>query len=334
VSPTREIFAIVLVEPSAVEGVLGFLLSTLAIVAACGIVGGLIDFCIKKAGQQRVRSCLETWWLKLSYVRWGNFGREEALFAIRVMDRIFGSRLFSIKRMIVVVVAVLACGGFIVGQQLMVGRIGLMRLHALYAGANLLWIIIILFLLTASFSLTRLFSILVVSYCPQHVISQILGVLGILAFQFLLLCYWMPLINLVRLGIAFAYDGTLPFSFSTFVTTMWDNTKIILNTLAPAFLETRPIIGPIFEPFMAGTDDTEPHVFMWHMSALVTLIPAFIRIMLMMLFIVSFLFRPIQHLIMALLERIVESEKPVFTLVFGSAAAIAKAIQEIAKNVL
>ena len=71
--------------------------SVLTIVAAFGVVGAFIDFYIGKPGQQRVRSWLETWWLRLSYVRWGNLGREEALFAVQVMDRLFGRRLFSVK---------------------------------------------------------------------------------------------------------------------------------------------------------------------------------------------------------------------------------------------
>ena len=66
----------------------------LAIVAAFGVVGAFIDFYIGKPGQRRVRDWLETWWLRLSYVCWGNIGQEEALFAVQVMDRLFGKRFF------------------------------------------------------------------------------------------------------------------------------------------------------------------------------------------------------------------------------------------------
>jgi len=51
----------------------------------------VVDFYIGKPGQRRVKDRLEMWWLRLSDVRWGNFGRGEALFAVQVMDRIFGS---------------------------------------------------------------------------------------------------------------------------------------------------------------------------------------------------------------------------------------------------
>ena len=62
--------------------------AALTTIAACGGAGALIDFWIRKSGQQRVRGWLETWWLRLSYVRWGNFGREEALFAAQVMPKL------------------------------------------------------------------------------------------------------------------------------------------------------------------------------------------------------------------------------------------------------
>jgi hypothetical protein len=51
------------------------------IVGACAGVGKFLDFWIGKAGQQRLKDRLETWWLRVSYVRWDNLGREEALFS-------------------------------------------------------------------------------------------------------------------------------------------------------------------------------------------------------------------------------------------------------------
>ena len=86
------------------DGILSSWGKALAIVVAFGVVGAFIDFYIGKPGQQRVRDRLETWWLRFSYVRWGNFGREEALFAVQVMDRLFGRRLLSVQRIIAVIV--------------------------------------------------------------------------------------------------------------------------------------------------------------------------------------------------------------------------------------
>src|SRR4051794_11172932 len=76
--------------------------STLTAIAACGGVGGAIDFCIGKAGQVRVRGWLETCWLKMNDVTLNNFGRKEARFAVSLMDNLVGARLFSSRRLVAV----------------------------------------------------------------------------------------------------------------------------------------------------------------------------------------------------------------------------------------
>jgi len=82
------------------EGTLASWGNALTVVAACGVVGVFIDFYIGKPGQQRVRDWLQAWRVRLSDVRWGNLGREEVAFAVKVMDGLFGRRLFSVKRVI------------------------------------------------------------------------------------------------------------------------------------------------------------------------------------------------------------------------------------------
>ena len=52
--------------------------SALAMVGAFAFLGAFIDFWLGRVGQKKLRTLLETWWLRLSYVRVGNFGREEA----------------------------------------------------------------------------------------------------------------------------------------------------------------------------------------------------------------------------------------------------------------
>jgi len=47
--------------------------------------------------------------------------------------------------------------------------------------------------------------------------------------------------------------------------------------------------------------------------------------------IASYCLRPLQRLIMTLWARVIESDKPVLTLLFGGTTALAKAIQEISK---
>jgi hypothetical protein len=63
-------------------------------------LGGFVDFLIGRAGQQRLRSSLETWWIRFDEVHPKNFGKKEALYAIHIIDIWFGSKFLSRKRFI------------------------------------------------------------------------------------------------------------------------------------------------------------------------------------------------------------------------------------------
>ena len=65
-------------------------------------------------------------------------------------------------------------------------------------------------------------------------------------------------------------------------------------------------------------------------TVLVNLIPNLIRFLITAVFVASFFLKTIQLPIMTLWARIIESNKPVFTLLFGGGATIVKIIHEVA----
>jgi hypothetical protein len=65
-----------------------------------GSVGAFIDFLIGKAGQARAKDFLLKWWVRFDDVQWRNFGREEGLFAGQLMDKWFGRRVWSCRRIV------------------------------------------------------------------------------------------------------------------------------------------------------------------------------------------------------------------------------------------
>jgi hypothetical protein len=67
-------------------------------VVMIGGLGAFIDFLIGKAGQMRAKDFLLGWWVRFDDVRWKNFGREEGLFAGRLIDKWFGGRILSSRR--------------------------------------------------------------------------------------------------------------------------------------------------------------------------------------------------------------------------------------------
>jgi hypothetical protein len=63
-------------------------------------MGRFIDFLIGKAGQEKAKDFLFRWWIRFDDVRWKNFGREEGLFAARVIQQWFGKRIFGVRRIL------------------------------------------------------------------------------------------------------------------------------------------------------------------------------------------------------------------------------------------
>jgi hypothetical protein len=61
-------------------------------------VGALIDLLMYRSEKKKLKARLEDWWLWFSDVSWNNFGRKEAELSIEILDRWAGSRLWSWKR--------------------------------------------------------------------------------------------------------------------------------------------------------------------------------------------------------------------------------------------
>jgi hypothetical protein len=130
---------------------------------------------------------------------------------------------------------------------------------------------------------------------------------------------------------SFAYPR--PFNLWEFI----DNIDKVLDSLKH-FISIYNTQGLILDPknvlmflYYVDVDAGFPQIFMLHLSAFTNALSSFIRLSIMTIFMLSFFLKPLQNAIMTLWVRVIESDKPVFTLVFGGTAALAKAIQEIAK---
>jgi len=67
-------------------------------VALVGGLGAFIDFLIGKTGQERAKDFLLRWWVRFDDVQWKNFGKEEGLFAAQLIEKCFGKRIWSARR--------------------------------------------------------------------------------------------------------------------------------------------------------------------------------------------------------------------------------------------
>jgi hypothetical protein len=132
-------------------------------------LGAVIDFLVGKAGQKRARDRLETWWIKFDDVRWNNFGREEAEFAISLIDRWCGRRLFSLGRWVFVLIisVMLITIGYIVDSIMKITNTDPYVPFRLFDDPILNLEIFISSVLgfAVSISLTRLVAVMARNYC-------------------------------------------------------------------------------------------------------------------------------------------------------------------------
>jgi hypothetical protein len=307
--------------------VLASLQAVLTTIAACGGAGAAIDFWIKKTGQQRVRSWLETWWLRLSYVRWGNFGREEALFAVEAIDRLFGSRLFSIRRMIVVVAAILVVACLLLLLIDVNGYIASFPWSDTFLiGSHLTWFISIFLSLAASLSLTRFAAQTVASIITKISFLNVIGSVSLLIFQYMLVCYWSSIISFTHFSLIIENASRV-----TIVSSLTEYFIFSIN----AVYNVNPLPVAQFQRissfFTIDKEDISPLIFTWRLSDLVALLPTLIRLLIISIFLGSFVLQGVRRPIMNLWERVVISDQPIFTLLFGGAGGTAKIIEEIVK---
>jgi hypothetical protein len=136
-------------------------------------------------------------------VRWGNFGREEALFAVQVMDRLFGRRLFSAQRMIVVAIAAVfvLCG--LTAAIILLG----VPLHWYkFKAAHLPWTMLMLLSVAVSFSITRFFAIQIARILPNSPYLNSAGIFSLVFLQYILLCYWSGFVESLGFAILTFYE--------------------------------------------------------------------------------------------------------------------------------
>jgi hypothetical protein len=302
----------------------------LAVVACCGI-GAFIDFYIGKSGQRRVKDWLETWWLKSSYVRWGALGRDEALFAVLIFHLLLGNRLFSARRMIAVSMAL----GF--GTIAIAYRLGeFYDLYQLLLSPYVLISFIFLFILTTlSFSITIFMSAKVAALLREGPFFNIAGLLFIILFQYCLVVFWYPSMEVLRVNVIL---GFTEINFFRYLIHLPHNINNMLSYLPGLFKSfpfpswPSPIVLESDNPTVLMPSSLNHQMFfIAHLSDYMETYTPLLRVLIAVIFIISFFLQTAQRFIMTLWARIIESDKPVFTLLFTGIAGFAEIGQRIDK---
>jgi hypothetical protein len=300
-------------------------------IAACGGLGAFIDFLIGKSGQEKTREFLLRWWVRFDDVRWHNFGREEALFAAGLIDRWFGRRIYSFKRLYMTIAVILffAACGYLKQSVHSSSWTPICDLCHLIMGIGFTIGTVVIFCVgfSMSISFTRFVTFQASRLCGSNTALNVIVFTMVMAINYILLVYWLRLMNTAKdylLYFVFMFNNPSIISLSIIKISLFHLSHDLFNSFksSPYPLE--------FIDLLYGRMGSFIDVFALYAA---NYLPSLLRFMISLLFVGSFLFRPLVMRPLSLIwARIVESEKPVFSLIFGGAAAFATAITEAAKR--
>lgn len=294
--------------------------------------GRFIDFLLSTTERKKLRDILETWWYRLADARWRTLGRNEAVAALRIWDQVVGECLLSLKRLIasivVVLISALLSGRFVSWFSLQTNErvytidwslahddSGTPDSHfrAVIFPNETLELALLIPIVAVSFSLTRLLSRLVLRVPDRFASVSFFVLLGMHIALFLV---WRPVVVHLFQNIqwwANTHWWQASYQVNGGIWTFITSIRQLPSYLFPLRLEDATYGTPEF---------------------LADLLCNGVRLGFSAIFVTSLLLRDIiQRPISRLWARIVESDKPIFTMVFG-AASTAFAIGHALLNVI
>lgn len=296
-------------------------LSNVAVfVAAWGGVGAFADFLLGKTGQKRVRDTMEAWWVLLSDVRLGTFTAREAGVAAGLLERMFGT-FWSWKRLRAVSLAVLA--------SILVWGMG--RVYHYLAGIGeafdlpFRWTLMPVVVSIVSFWCATSVNIVLARLLARYNAGSprrglmLYAVLMTSQLAFITVSYELQMALIATInGSTYLpngpYAGMRPAWLGAYLNNLeWMLANIWLDSVLGFFSTGLGGWGSIWS----------------HIVTVLLYLAAMIRLGILILFTFSFLLRPAQRMLTLVIERLVESDRPILTLVFGGTAAIAKTLHAV-----
>lgn len=321
----------------------------LSVVAIFGGVGAIMDFWIGREGQKRVRNRIEDWWLRMSYINLRSFGREESLFAVEVIDRLFGRKFFSERRLVSVSIVV---------SVAIIASLGVRYLMALLTGAQIgsffmdsstafrLAIGPIFF--AVSLSATRFAAEKGARVLQWHPRLNLFILLSLITVQYIALCYWSAILSLFADPLALDYEFfgnhccDEASNLSQLAEYLRDYPQDVvrglrhsilidnsfnLERLSPAYQARRIISIPIGD----YGDNYMLQMNYGDMNEVLGIVANLGRLIILAVFGASFLFQPLLRRISTLWLRMIESDKPIFTLMLGGVGGVLGAGAKLAE---
>lgn len=302
-------------------------------------IGVFIDFLLSKKEGKKLKEWLATWWIRFDDVKWHNFGRVEAEYAIKLLDRYADANLWSWRRWRFVLGASAAAYLFAIawsavrffwtqsdrGAELLRGVMFVLQMNVEWFAPRWLAIIVLIVMTFAiSLSVTRLIAV-VAGRLSRNVASTILAFSLLLLFHLFLLVVWNSfamdaVLRAVQVLIDQVFGGTFDMAaygeFLRRTLRLASRGYDVVGSWSVLFSTT---------PHFAYSLGVQEMVF-YSFKAVVDIIANGIRIGFALIFLGSFVFRPlIQRPISRIWVGIVDSEKPVFTLILAGIGVLLEA---------
>ena len=188
-----------------------------------------------------------------------------------------------------------------------------------------------------SLSITRFAASRVASIVATAPYLNLLAFASLLMLQYAMFVFWSPIIIIIHVWIS-AIPYFIEKMHLNIWSSVWDSVSAIpMMSIQMLLLLSQNIHSTIISP-LSGMSDIFSYPpagvlqidMIRRVTVLVNLIPNLIRFLITAVFVASFFLKTIQLPIMTLWARIIESNKPVFTLLFGGGATIVKIIHEVA----
>ncbi len=301
---------------------------TISVVVAFTVAGAFIDFWIGKAGQDRVRKWLEHKWLLFSDVHLDNFGRSEADFAVTVLDVTFG-RTLSSRRLCISLLLLVT--GLFYSIAIPFLRFGREELDNVTEGsANLLLavgsVVLSIVLFNVTLAITRTVAAATGANLPETRLSSFLYIAVLIIIQYALMFISEPFVTFGLQVLSVLSTWRVVEVEYHPLTEIWRS--LVLTAQTDSQYWSWWPYSRLDVLFDFGLDSfTAANIFAGVLSAFTNIS----RLAVLALFLLSFLFRPLQALFLTFWARVVETDQPVFTFVLGGAAAFLKSVQELIK---
>lgn len=185
-----------------------------ALVVILGGLGAVVDFLISSAQKEKIKNWMLAKWVKFEDMKLSNFSEKEAMYFVELSDGLFGTKLFSWKRILVCVAITAGCYAvwLALANSQIHNDVSLSDLQWYPATLLLLSICLDVAALAISLSLSRVISARVIKLAAARSLG-ILPYVALMIIHILLFLLWRPLIDLCRhafVDMIFAPDEFLP----------------------------------------------------------------------------------------------------------------------------